>query len=483
MKQEDIRNILVVEAIEQTDRDFELLTQAERHEASRHAGAPLESQPSSSVENSFLAKRASRLLVEVASKIPESARWLHSPPNRHRLGMLTLGLSVVAVVVGFLTNELGPDKRINILSFPLLGILAWSLVVYVRELILLFRSRERLFNDNWVNLLVRYCLPSPPASEKENGPLEAARHLFHSRWQKLLIPAVGARIKSVLHLVALLLAAAAIAGMYVKGLASEYRAVWESTFFTEPEQLQPFIQGVLGPAAALKGDSFPTADDLRAMQWTADSDPVAGAPAAPWIHWYALTIALYVLIPRAILSVVWRLRSARLNRTIPFREVEPKYFEHLLATSTGEATRIRFLPYPASPSEESQSDLEDFLEHELERAVDGKWEDAVPFGEEESFELAEPHVSDEYILVFSFSATPERESHLALFQNLQGQTKGRIRRIVLDSAAFDRKNGSLPDAEERREARMSAWENLLREEEVDLLLGGNHAMSHRVTAD
>ena len=55
MKQEDIRNILVVEAIEQTDRDFELLSQNERQEASRHAGAPLESRPSSSIENSFVA--------------------------------------------------------------------------------------------------------------------------------------------------------------------------------------------------------------------------------------------------------------------------------------------------------------------------------------------------------------------------------------------------------------------------------------------
>ena len=68
MKQEDIRNILVVEAIEQTDRDFELLSQNERQEASRHAGAPLESRPSSSIENSFLAKRASRLLVDIAAK-------------------------------------------------------------------------------------------------------------------------------------------------------------------------------------------------------------------------------------------------------------------------------------------------------------------------------------------------------------------------------------------------------------------------------
>lgn len=483
MKLEDVRNILAVQAVEQTDREHEIVSQQDRHEAARLAGAPLEKNPSKSRENSFLADRAARLSIDISSRVPESATWLHAPASRHRMGLLTLLLCVAAVVCGYLTNELGPEKRINILSFPLLGILGWSLIVYVRELVLLFRSRKQLFEDNWLDALVRYCLPAIRPSGNEDEPLQAARHLFQSRWQRLLVPAVGCRIKSILHLVAFLLAASAIGGMYVKGLAHEYRAVWESTFFEKAEDLRPFVHTILGPAAALKGDAFPSAEELRAIQWRGNADPVAGENAARWIHWYALTIAIYVLLPRAILSIIWRIRSAAYTRTIPFRDVDRNYFEHLLATSTGEATDVRFLPYPAAPDKNSKEDIEDLLEHELGRAVEGSWDDAVPFGDEDSFELPNYQAGEEFIPVFSFAATPETEAHLALFRNLQDQTGNEIRHIVLDTYTFDRKNETFPDADERRESREKAWNRLFAKESVDLILTGIRAQNSGVTAD
>ncbi|MEX2577420.1 MAG: DUF2868 domain-containing protein [Verrucomicrobiales bacterium] len=477
MNQDDIRKILALQAVEEADEAEEILSPSDRREAAKIAGAPLGKQSDRKEQNRFLAARAEVLLTRVASRFPEAGKWVHQFSSRHRFGVLALTLSLVAAIVGFLTNELGPDKRINILSFPLLGIILWSFAVYVREIFLFSRTRDRLFRGGWIDSLTGFVQPEAARSEalrdgddaEPSGKvLAGARGIFERRWRGLTAPVLGARLKSMLHLVAFILAAAAIFGLYLKGLANEYRAVWESTFFTDSEQLRPFLQLVLGPAAALTGDTVPTAEELSRIHWREGSG-IAGENAARWIHWYAITVGLYVLLPRAAFAIAWRLRAARMARTLPFREVAPHYFDRIIATSSGSSLEISVIPYSVQLDDASKRAAATRLEDEFKRPVDITWTATVPFGEEETFAQPEAAEGRETIPLFDFASTPERETHLALYRTLSARTPHPVGFVLLETSAFDRKASSFADAKERRAARAEAWEKLFEAENVKLL--------------
>lgn len=467
MNVDDIRNILMVQAVEESDEGEQILSPSEKREAASASGAPLGKKVGSAGQNSFLAARAGILLRRLRSRYPEATTWLEHSPSGSHLGMLSLILGLVAAVAGFLTNELGPEKRINILSFPLLGILLWSALVYVREIFLFFRRRRSDAAPGWIDWLTERFQPRPAAPAGPT-PLDEARRLFEKRWSSLTAPIPAARLKSILHGTAFILAAAAIGGMYVKGLANEYRAVWESTFFTESTQLRPFLEIVLGPAVTLSGGTLPTDAELTAMRWPSD-----GENAARWIHWYALTIGLFVLVPRAILAFAWRLRASRLARTLPFRGISPLYFERVLSTSTNAALPLRIVPYACALDDESRRALVRQLEKQFGRAVDLHFAAPIPFGEEENFTLAtgeDDEKGAEILPLFHFAATPEIETHLAVYRTLSGLAPNPVRFLLLDATSYDRKSVSFPDAKARREGREAAWEKLFAGEEVSLIL-------------
>jgi len=466
MKLDDLRNILLVQAIEESDAGEQLVPAPERRDAATASGAPLGKGVSSAGQNAFLAKRAGILLRRIRSRFPETTAWIGQAPAGLPFGTITLVLGLVAAVAGFLTNELGPEKRINILSFPLLGILLWSALVYVREIFLFFRRRRTESLPGWFEWLGER-LRSRPTAPAAASPLEEARPLFEKRWRHLTAPIPAARLKSILHGTAFLLAVSAIGGMYVNGLANEYRAVWESTFFTEASQLRPFLENVLGPAATLSGGTLPTDAELTAMRWPSD-----GENAARWIHWYALTIGLFVLVPRALLALAWRLRANRLARSLSFREISPLYFEGVLSTSTGAALPLRVVPYAYEPDAEVRRALVQQLEKHFGRAVDLHIDPAIPFGEEESFTLAARSgdvEKAEVLPLFHFAATPEIETHLAVSQTLSGLAPNPVRFVLLDATRYDRKSVTFPDAAARRAGREAAWERLFATEEVTLI--------------
>ncbi len=466
MTPEDFRNILLLAAVEETDEGGVVLPLKDRHEASREAGAPLPAHPGRPREEAFLAARASDLLERLQGRFPAAA-WLDpaTPAHPTRHPGLVLALLALAAATGYFTNELGPEKRINILSFPLLGILAWSLLVYLREAWLFLSHRPPTLPERYVSGAGRPPL-ADPIDDSSSRTLASAKRLFEKRWARLSAPATMARVKSLLHLAALVLAVSAIGGMYVRGLANEYRAVWESTFLSESAQLRAFLQIVLGPAVALSGASLPTTEELDLIHGSGSE----GENAARWIHWYALTIAIFVLAPRALLALLWRLRAARLARALPYRETAPRYYGRLLATSSGAARTVALVPYAGEPDEATKSALVRRLEDEFGAAVEPVWLPAIAFGEEEDWSVDLPGECAETIPVFSFAATPERETHLAVWRTLSGRSPNPVRYVLLDAAAFDRKAGDFADAAERRAAREEAWRKLFAGESVVLVL-------------
>lgn len=472
----DIRKVLMVQAIEESDEGELLVTAGDKREAATLAGAPLSRRGDESERDHFLVTRAESLISRILTRHPEASPWLESHPTTH-FGLITFILAVVAAIAGFLTNELGPEKRINILSFPLLGIILWSLLVYLRELVGIFPGRNAgkgIGGTGWLGGLLR--LRSAPTTPAENGEttkasiISGARYQFENRWQRLYSPVTLARVKATLHATAFILAASAIGGMYLKGLANEYRAVWESTFFTDSAHLRPFLQLVLGPAVSLSGGTLPGLAELDAIHWQAGKGEISGENAARWIHWYALTIGLFVLIPRALLTVFWHVRSIRLGAKLPFLEISHRYFERLLATSTGTAHRVHVVPYAFEPDSGGKRALIKRLEDQFGQSLDVTWETAITFGDEEDFSFPVLESEGELLLLFNFGSTPEVETHLAVYRTLSERASHPLRYVLLDATAFDRKSTSFAEADERREGRENAWKKLFQGEAVSLII-------------
>ncbi|MEO0414561.1 MAG: DUF2868 domain-containing protein [Verrucomicrobiota bacterium] len=458
MTLEEIRKIVLVQAFEESDLQEEYLQDEDKRAADATAGSPLPQSAGRKEQHQFLGKRATFLNEKIRSHC-KSVAWMESSPFRQRLNFFGLGLVVVAALIGFFTNELGPEKRINILSFPLLGILVWNLIIYLLEIFTLVARRGKA-PSGVVGLVSRFVSPlttSGKVAEDEGAIISRSASLYHSRWRELNLPAIAARIKALLHVTAIVLAVSAIAGMYFKGVANEYRAVWESTFFREAKDLRPFLEMVLGPAASLLNQSIPSVAELDGIHYRHDN-PVEGGNAGNWIHWYAITIGMFVVLPRLLFALIWKFKAHRQEVAMPFRKTNPDYFDRVLSSSTGHSLLYSLVPYAHEASREVRQKVRKLLETEYSRPVSVNWCETVPFGEEDEAELTNDDVGHTGV-IYNFASTPEKETHLALFKTLAGETENKWR-VILDAESFDRKSESFSDAEQRRETRLSAWKTL-----------------------
>src|SRR5690606_4083180 len=112
---------------------------------------------------------------------------------------------------------------------------------------------------------------------------------FARDWTRASTPLNARRLSRLLHLAAISFALGALAGLYLRGLAFEYRAGWESTFL-DASSLHALLHLVLGPAAGLTGIVLPDEARIEAMRFPAST----GEQAGPWIHLHAVTVALVV---------------------------------------------------------------------------------------------------------------------------------------------------------------------------------------------
>ena len=104
--------------------------------------------------------------------------------------------------------------------------------------------------------------------------------------------------------------------------------------------MRSLLGAVLGPAAALTGIALPDAAGYAALRFSAGS----GAIAAPWLHLYAVTVALVVLAPRLLLALGDRWLEARQIARFPLR-LDDAYFSGSRACCAARRRTVRVLPY------------------------------------------------------------------------------------------------------------------------------------------
>lgn len=371
----------------------------------------------------------------------------------------------VAFVFGALAYDVGTHQRIDLLSMPVWVVVAWNLAVYVGLIVAWVR---RFGTDKPAFGELRRFIGKRFAARVAASPRKApALASFGKTWAELSWPTAVARAGSVLHLTAAALALGLVAGMYLRGLVLDYRAGWQSTFL-EPPRVTALLSTVLAPASKLSGVSVPDETGIAALRLAPDQQ--ASGDAAPWIHLYAATLAIFVIVPRLLLALGSVLRGAWLARKLPVAIDEP-YHQRLLQQHHrqhgGAGARVRVHPHGTAPGASAVLALRKLVARVLGDDTELEFSPVVAYGHEDqpaaptaaavtTVPLGAAPAAE--IALFDASATPEAEAQGRFVESLRVRlARGSALVMVVDEAGFAARFGTDGG---RVEQRRTAWRDL-----------------------
>ena len=465
MKEDGARRLALVRAVETADAAEVLLTRDDRLYASGAALAELAPQKEGSRarrrEDMFLERRSALAYERLAARYPavvQADRWARWP------GWLDWLLPLAALLLGVASNAVD-GRRLSIIAFPMLGMLLWNLAVYAMIAAGAFRGllprRRSLLPDPLTRLVARVAGSarlSIPAQQPLAGALRQSLRDWLS-WSAALTNLRGARV---LHLSAAALAIGFLAGMYWRALGTEYRAGWESTLLSA-EAVHALVHFMLWPASLVTGIELPDPAQVEALRWGGAG---RGENAERWLHLYAATALIFIIVPRLVLAGWSALRVARLKSKFPVPGSEDFYVRRLVRSVRGGETVVRVIPYSFHPPQRTQQQLERLLADVLGEKTRMILEPSIDYGaEDEWLARLRPGDVDHMIVLFNLSATPEAENHGALVDGIRRSIiqsrSGAGLAVLLDESAMRQRLG--PDAGTRIESRRSAWEAMLRQ--------------------
>jgi len=470
-----LRTILLVKNVEEQDPDGSVLPLAEREAATRDA---LRRHPAGSDDREghawqVLATRADALRAKLAERHPVVTRAVSLESQLAGVGGLVL---LAAFGLGLALSLFDGRVRIEILAFPLLGVVLWNLLVYAVLAVSSLRRRpapsagSTAVLPGWALWPARWTRQRAAKLIRQSSfyhrPLSAALRRFSDEWWPIAQPLLVWQGKRLFHFGSAAVALGLIAGFYLRGIALEYRAGWESTFLGAT-QVRALLGLIYGPASVLTGIELP-ADDaaVASLHWR---NGQGGGPAAPWIHLMTATAILYVVVPRMLLALTATLRLTRASEQLAAPESLLPYARRTLGASDAalpaQTARLTCFAYqPAAPSEQG---VQRVLRAAFGADTRIEFAPAVAYGDEERFSTSgSGTASDLEILLFSLAATPEVENHgaiLHLARDRWSRSKARSRWLVLvDEAPFLAHFGDDASLAARVEQRRSAWRDFVR---------------------
>lgn len=474
MTEHQAREALLVRAFDQQPPS-DLWTEDDRQHASqearRQAGADA-SPPA------FVQTRASIALARLDRRQPglnEAVRQLQWRPWIGPVVML------LALISGLALDAAGAGNRINILNPPLLLILGWNLLTY---LVLAFNAfwpgKAQIQSTGLARLLARlatgqgwrshgataatgsgsHARTAQPAGDADPALQRAtlaqqALTTFRTSWFRLAAPLYGQKAISLLHAGAMLFALGALGGLYLRGLAFEYRAGWESTFLNA-DQVSSLLHWLWGAASAVTGIPLPDATQLEAMRFPDH----AGTNAAPWIHLQTLTVLLVVVLPRLGLALWHHLRARRLSQEFPL-PLDDRYFRDLQRQQRGESAVAWVLPYSYTVPDEQRQGLLRLLSQLQGGQTQLRLRPPLALGEEDDLGAPLPELAGSTLAValFSLSATPEAENHATFLARLASLLPPGTPLVALvDESSFRARFGHDTS---RLDSRRSTWRRIL----------------------
>ena len=475
MQQDKLREVLLVKAIEEADASGALIPFADRARASRDAMKSsglatdqVAADESRAKVSQALAARAEQLLHPLVERHPMLEDLLARSGWPYWIGGALL---VAACVSGFGLSAIHGSRHINILALPLLGLLAWNLVVYL--VLLAFELRQPLTRGS-----TRLTGPSVRGVGRRLGPFAAriaqvdtvlgsAVRRFVADWSITAGPVLAQTLRLWLHLAAASIALTFAIGFYLRGLVFHYDAVWESTFLDAP-RVQWLIGKLFGLVAAVAGIELPgTIDEVRRLELSPDG--TGGGDAAPWIHLIALTLLCFVVVPRLLLAGLAWFSGERLQKASHLPEPLPDYALRVLgAGGQGSQTLVGVIPFGFRPPGDTEARLEPVLRKLFGDGVRGRLQGEISYGDEGDFSAAIDHHKHEtggLAVLMSLAATPESENHgvviIAARERARHGQVGMPFQLLVDEATYS----NVPA--ERMEQRRGVWRKFAHQHDVE----------------
>ena len=313
--EDEAAKIILIRSIEECDQGvFSDQVLAEAITAAKTEDAGLE----------WISKRASYLFERLSAWHQSILQLAKVPAN------WTLPVCLLAVLLGLATNLLGPTEKIHVVRNPVFFLVAWNILVYLGLLVLLLRNKVRVHSrltgrfkssaregnnepaqdsprSAKIPWMVRYLMPRVwQFVHKIMFGFDQTRNLaklttvFSMHWLSVASPLVVARWRYLLHLGALCIAVGAVVGMYIRGLFQGYEFIWTSTFITSEESVSGFVKLLFGPSffvSSLLNLGLSERIDVARLI-TPDGDK-----SDAWIHLFAISVLIAVVIPRGALAL------------------------------------------------------------------------------------------------------------------------------------------------------------------------------------
>lgn len=447
----------------------------------RLAGLLPASAATQPVPQHWLAERARLGLARCRQRwgpsLPQTLAEAAAGPGRR----LAWAVAAAALLLGAVGDVLGGSHQINLLALPMLGLLAWNLGVYTLLALQALgrllpgrrggprRSRRAgalqaamlaLLARAQAGLMAGAAAPSPsPLAPAIPGSFvngTRVRAGFMQDWLAAARPLHIARLTALVHTAAACLAIGVVASLYARGLVLDYRAGWDSTFLGAGGVRQ-LLGLLLGPAAALSGQALPDAAALASLRLAGGGSE----GAARWIHLWALTLGLVVVLPRLVLAGAAWARARHQARRLPL-PAGASDLQGLLQAASGAPQCVWLLPYSYQLDAQRQAVLASLVARRLGPQVSLLAQPSLVLGAEDSLPAGLPDgVPTQALLLFALTATPERESHGAMVSALLAHLAGRCPlQVWVDESGWRQR---LPGAagNERLQQRRQAWARLL----------------------
>lgn len=328
------RRLMLAQAIESSDPQGKLLSPVEREEVDRLAlqsvrkGLPANNGVTALTDanvQAFLQERAAQVLRITENRNPVLASLQHASAWTKWLGWAAF---LGAGFLGTVSDRIANPHRVDLLSLPLLAILAWNLVVYGALIASYFLHRQRQRPARAAPTPLQRWAGGWHNWHRRAGQLHTkVAALFVRNWYGATAALQAQRGRKVLHLAAAGWAFGIALSIVTRGLVVEYRVGWESTLLNA-DQVHAILRVLLLPALALFPFEGFTVQDIAGLQFgNISSGAVAGAR---WVYLYATLLAVVVILPRLGLAMYAAWRERILSRRIVVNLTAP-YYQRLLA--------------------------------------------------------------------------------------------------------------------------------------------------------
>lgn len=391
----------------------------------------------------FLVGRATVL----DSKLKDQATFTLEIP-----GWMKWGGWAAAFTVGWGLAALGQEREINLLALPLIAILAWNGAIMLVSLFHGLHQQRGHSIPQWVEKLLTRVMGLP--ADKDN---QQAAVRFRALAWPVMLRRISFRLRAWLHIGAALLALGSAGGMYARGWSREYRAIWESSLLNE-NSTRVFFTALFTPASRITGIEIPL-DQLPDMRRRSDMAAKKSGEARPWIHLYAATLGLFVILPRVLLAGLEQNRAGRVVSQSLRSTDWMEYVGNLRATVEGDGAPACVLVHGLV--------IDDVSQNRWRRMAYSRWRDvgpvecqSIPMGGETEFIAAWKSSASRLMLVFNLSVTPEIEVQRVLVESLLAKTSTMLL-LALDDSGMKKRSAGFSDAAQRLNDRMDLWKRMM----------------------